>query len=139
MDTGSFLWDVAPMAGEAAVEQLETHVHGRPGNSHIFVIPRLCTCHWRKNLGKICNVLLTLQPIHKFWGHDMHEPVILGLYLPLLPPLTVYRPWWLKYTKYVRILEWKMRRVQASHEHMTWNQSFARISVTGVETSLLAT
>ena len=66
MKVGQYLWNVAPAAGEAAVEQLGSHIHGRPENTHIFLIPRLCTCHWRKQLGKICDIVLTIEPIHKF-------------------------------------------------------------------------
>ena len=48
MDVGSFLWNVLPAAGEAVVEQLCSHIHGRPEGTHLFIIPRLCTSHWRK-------------------------------------------------------------------------------------------
>ena len=45
---GNFVWNVPPAAGDAAVEKLCDHNHANPSSSHIFVIPRLCTAHWRK-------------------------------------------------------------------------------------------
>ena len=57
---GNFVWDVPPSAGETAVEQLCSHTHGRPEAMHIFLIPRLCTSHWRKQLLKCCDLVLTL-------------------------------------------------------------------------------
>ena len=121
MTKGSWLWDVAPTAGEAAVELLCDHVHGRPENVHIFCIPRLCTCHWRKQLGKVCDVVLTIEAKHSFWGAEMHEPLLLGIYLPLLPPLFKYRPWRFKYTKHVGALELEVRRMQTSNVSVEWN------------------
>ena len=121
MKKGAFLWDVAPAAGEAAVEQLCIHVHGRPENTHLFIIPRLCTCHWRKQLGKACDILLNIEPIHDFWNKDMHEPFVLGIYLPLLPSQHAYRPWRFKYTSHVGILERQMRGMQLGGGDMDWS------------------
>ena len=86
MEPGNFLWMVPLGAGEAAVEQLCAHTHGRPESQHLFVIPRLCTCHWRKQLLKACDVVLTIQPKFEFWPTNMHEPLLVGVYFPLLPP-----------------------------------------------------
>ena len=51
----------------------------------------------------------------------MHEPLMLGIYLPLLPPLYKYRPWRFKYTQYVAELESKMLRMQATGEQLEWD------------------
>ena len=118
---GNYVWNVAPGAGEAAVDQLCSHTHGRPESTHLFLIPRLCTGHWRKQLGKVCDVLLTIDPIHDFWSSDMHEPLIIGIYSPLLPPLYKYRPWRFKFTKHVELLERKVRCMQAARQQMDWN------------------
>ena len=74
------------------MEQLAEHIHEWPENTFIFLIPRLCT--WQKQLGKICDVILTIQPKHKFWDKSMHDLLLVGLYfLPLLPPLVKFRLW----------------------------------------------
>ena len=122
MDTGNFLWMVPPGAGEAAVEQLCAHTHGRPETQHIFVIPRLCTCHWRKQLLKVCDVVFNILPKFEFWNSDMHEPLLVGIYFPLLPPETRFRPWRLKHTKFVDEFRTSLHRMQATSKQMDWDQ-----------------
>ena len=121
MEKGNFMWMVAPAAGDAAVEQLCAHIHGRPENTHLFVIPRLCTSHYRKQLLKACDIVLTIDCIHDFWNKDMHEPLLLGIYLPLLPPEYRYRPWTFKHTKLVEELHLQVRRMQSTSESIDWN------------------
>ena len=121
MDEGNFLWVVPPSAGEAAVEQLCCHVHGRPNTHHLFVIPRLCTCSWRKQLLKVCDVVLTIQPQFSFWEADMHEPLLVGIYFPLLPPDIRFKPWQLKPTKFVERFKTNLHRMQAARESVDWN------------------
>jgi hypothetical protein len=121
MDVGNFLWMVAPGAGETAVEQLCFHIHGRPETHHIFVIPRLCTCSWRKQLLKACDLVLTIQPKYEFWTANMHEPLIIGIYFPLLPPQNRFKPWQLKHTKFVERYKADLHRMQTTSEPMDWN------------------
>ena len=121
MDVGNFLWMIAPGAGEAAVEQLCCHIQGRPNTHHIFVIPRLCTCSWRKQLLKACDVVLTIQPKFDFWPSSMHEPLIIGIYFPLLPPLNRFNPWQLKHTKFVERYKSDLHRMQITSESVDWS------------------
>ena len=121
MKKGNFLWDVPPGAGEVAVEQLCAHTHGRPESHHIFIIPRLCTCHWRKQLLKACDVVLTIQPKFPFWPTHMHEPLLVGIHFPLLPPLYKFRPWKLKHTEFVERFRSNLHRVQTTGESVDWD------------------
>ena len=121
MYKGNMLWDVAPGAGETAVEQLCAHTHGRPESQHIFLIPRLCTCGWRKQLLKACDVVFTIQPNFEFWPSHMHEPLLVGIYFPLLPTDYKFRPWKLKHTKFVENFRSNLHRVQASGESVDWD------------------
>ena len=121
MDIGNFLWIVAPSAGEVAVEQLCSHTHGRPETHHIFLIPRLCTCSWRKQLLKACDVVLTIQPKYKFWDKTMHEPLLMGIHFPLLPAKSRFKPWHLKHTKFVAGFKSDLHRMQASSDTMDWS------------------
>ena len=66
-------------------------------------------------------MILTIEPIHEFWGPNKHEPLLIGIYLPLLPPLLKYRPWRLKYTQHVGTLEREVRRMQTPHECVDWD------------------
>jgi hypothetical protein len=101
MKGGNFLWDVPPAAGQVAVEQLCTHIHGRPDTLHIMLIPRLCTSHWRKQLMKVADIILTIKTDETFWGAEMHEPLLTAIYFPLLPSDFKYRPWQLRDTELV--------------------------------------
>ena len=121
MDIGNFLWMVAPGAGEVAVEQLCSHIHGRPETNHIFVIPRLCTCSWRKQLLKACDVVITIQPKFIFWNTNMHEPLLIGICFPLLPAQPRFKPWRLKHTKLVDRFKSEVHRMQASSNAMDWS------------------
>jgi hypothetical protein len=85
MNNGNFVWSVPPIAGQTAIEQLCTHVHGRPHSMHIVLIPRLCTAYWRKQAGKVADLILTIQPGEEFWPEGMFEPLLILLYFPLLP------------------------------------------------------
>ena len=121
MEPGNFLWMVAPGAGEAAVEQLCAHIHGRPESQHLFVIPRLCTCHWRKQLLKACDVVLTIQPKFEFWSTNMHEPLLVGVCFPLLPPESRYKPWKFKHTKFVDGFRTTLHGMQTTSQQVDWN------------------
>ena len=121
MEVGNFLWNVAPGAGESAVEQLCSHTQGRPESQHIFLIPRLCTCHFRKQLLKACDLVLTIQPKFDFWKANMHEPLLIGIYFPLLPPDFRFRPWRLKHTKFVEEFRLKVHRMQVTSREVDWN------------------
>jgi hypothetical protein len=118
---GNFVWDVPPSAGETAVEQLCSHTHGRPEGFHIFLTPRLCTSHWRKQLLKCCDFVLTLPFDNRFWPNSAHEPLLMGIHFPLLPPLFKFRPWKLKRTKLVADFEIKLRRLYATGDKMDWS------------------
>jgi hypothetical protein len=118
---GNFVWDVPPSAGDVAVEQLCSHTHGRPEAMHMFLIPRLCTSHWRKQLLKCCDLVITLPFDNRFWPHSAHEPLLLGIHFPLLPPLYKFRPWKLKRTKFVENFEVRLRRVCTTSDQVDWN------------------
>ena len=130
MQVGSFLWDVPPAAGDAAVEQLCGHIHGRPENTHIFLIPRLCTSRWRKQLSKAMDIVLTVDACYDFWGRNMHEPLMLGIYLPLLAPLHKFRPWKFKHTDLVEKFGKQVHRMQAARESMDWDILYKFLSQT---------
>lgn len=116
---GAFLWDVAPAAGESAVEQLSAHIHAQPYADHIFLIPRLCTSHYRKQLLKACDVVITLKPAEcVYWPTNMHEPLLFGIYFSLLPHSRRYAPWKLKYTKWLEFERCNLQEMQAEGQSL---------------------
>jgi hypothetical protein len=121
MLSGNFLWNIPPAAGQAAIEQLCTHVHGRPDSCHIVLIPRLCTSMWRKQAGKCVDLILNVQPGEEFWNAEMHEPLLILFYFPILPHDTRFRPWQLKGTELVVRTKRYVRRMQESSDPVDWS------------------
>jgi hypothetical protein len=121
MKGGNFFWDIAPAAGQVAVEQICTHVHGRPDTLHIIAIPRLCTSMWRKQLNKVADLIIQVQPKEDFWGKSQHEPLLIAFYFPILPTLRKYRPWQLKGTELVDRTRRKLQRMQETSESVDWS------------------
>jgi hypothetical protein len=54
------LWIMAPAVMETALELFGDDRLAHPQWPHVFVIPRLMTHLWRKNLGKDADVLFTV-------------------------------------------------------------------------------
>jgi hypothetical protein len=103
-----FLWTPAPAAASVAVDELTLANLKRPHLLHLFLCPRLMTHQWRKKLYKVADLVVELpagpQPL---WPSDMHEPLLLGLTLPLLP----FPPWQLRQTPRVLELGREVRRL----------------------------
>jgi hypothetical protein len=53
------------------------------------------TASWRKLLGKICDFVFTVPLGVSFWPASHFEPLVIGLYFPLLP----FSPWQLRHTR----------------------------------------
>jgi hypothetical protein len=86
------VWMPPPAAADVAVELLGKSKHKRPKSEHIFICPRLMTNRWRKQLTKVCDVVFTIPLGTNFWGVREHEPLLVGLALPLIS----HRPWRLR-------------------------------------------
>jgi len=95
-EPGNYLWNVPPAAGAEVVELL-----CGPDSMHIFVIPRLCTSRWRKQLLKVSDIDLYILPMHDFWSAEMHEPLLIVISFPILPHASRFQPWCLKNTELV--------------------------------------
>ena len=121
MNVGNYVWDIPPVGGGAIVEQLCSHTHGRPENLHIIVIPRLCTSLWRKQLNKVCDLMITIQPRETFWTSDMHEPLMLGISFPIYSHHSKFSPWKLRGTRMVEELRTNVHRVQSDGGSVDWN------------------
>jgi hypothetical protein len=81
----------------------------------------LCTCHWRKQLLKVVDVCITLNPQYPFWDESQHEPLLLGICLPLLPNEYRFRPWKLKTTKFVEQFAREVHGMQSASVEMDWD------------------
>ena len=120
-EPGNYLWNVPPAAGAEVVELLCGHKHRRPDSMHIFLIPRLCTSRWRKQLLKVSDVDLYILPVHDFWSAEMHEPLLIVISFPILPHDSRFQPWCLKDTELVDGTRRYLRRVQKAGDEVEWN------------------
>jgi hypothetical protein len=85
--TTIFLWSPPPAAAVVAVEQLSYSRIMRPHLIHVFVVPRLMTAQWRKQLFKLADLVFTLPVAFNpaVWDACMSEPLVVGIVLPYLP------------------------------------------------------
>lgn len=81
------LWHPAPAAAAAALEELCLSRHKRTYGHHLFLCPRLYTHAWRKRLFKFADFVFNLSPdfVPGVWGLHQHEPLIIGVFLPIRP------------------------------------------------------
>jgi len=116
---GNFLWNVPLAGGAEVVELLCGHKHRRPDSMHIFLIPRLCTSKWRKQLLKVIDVEFYISPQHPFWEAEMHEPLLIAFFF-ILPHDARFAPWQLKNTELVDRTRSYLRQVQKTSEQVEW-------------------
>ena len=93
---------------DVALEECLKAVHKRTDTYHIFVIPRLFTSRWMRLLYKLCDFVFHVQPGSRQWPSDMHEPLFIGISLPLLNRY----PWTLRGTQLLVELEGQLCKVQ---------------------------
>ena len=87
------LWLPPPAAMETVVELFNEDHLAHPHIPHVFVVPRLMTHLWRKQLSKDADVLFTVKSGSSFWPCSMHEPLIVLIVLPLVHVQHYSGPW----------------------------------------------
>ena len=89
---GCFVWAPPPAAADVALEQLRIARIKRQDSTHVFVVPRLLTPKWLKQLWKACDIVLSVPAGTLGWETNMFEPVLIGICFPYLS----VRPWQLR-------------------------------------------
>ena len=90
---GSYIWAPPPAGGQVAVEQLRRARLKSQSSYHIFVIPRLYTSIWRRQLRKAADLVIELPFLPNIWSKDeQHEPLTLAFLFPFIHS----KPWQLK-------------------------------------------
>ena len=82
MVEGPRLWELPPAAMEPIMEVFNEDRMAHPCRAHVFMVPRLMTHLWRKQLGKDTDLLMTIAAGDHFWEKSQHEPLILTIILP---------------------------------------------------------
>ena len=108
---GSFIWAPPPAAAGIAVEQLRKSRHKSTESTHVFVVPRLFTTEWRKQLHKVADIVLNVPAGHPAWPSTMFEPLTIAIVFPFLS----HRPWELRRTPKLMALERSLRKVWESN------------------------
>ena len=103
--SGTFLWEPAPAAALFAIESLRQGRHKRQDSFHIWIVPRLLTGEWRRNMLKAADFVVDLPVGHVCWPKEMHEPLTLAFFFPYLSS----KPWELRRCKFMVDMEGKLR------------------------------
>jgi len=120
------IWMPPPAAADVAVDLLGKAKHKRPTTEHIFVCPRLMTNRWRKHLTKVCDIFFTIPVGTHFWGLREHEPLLVGVALPLLS----VRPWRLRGVPFLERVVGELSNLPPTFTNWGWNILQQFLSVT---------
>ena len=90
------LWIPPPTAMPTVMEMFNDDHLAKPHLPHVFVVPRLMTHLWRKQLSKDADVVFTVQCDPSFWPAEMHEPLVVMIVFPLTFVDSYKGPWLVK-------------------------------------------
>ena len=110
--SGSFLWEPAPGAALFAIEALRQARHKRQESFHVWIVPRLLSGEWRKNLLKSADLIVEIPAGNSCWPEKMHESLTLALFFPYLSR----KPWELRRSKFMVEVEGVLRRMFKERE-----------------------
>ena len=106
----AYIWTPPPVIADVALEECAKAVHKRTDAYHVFLIPRLYSPLWMRLLYKLSDFVFKLRPGSQHWPSCMHEPLFIGISLPLLNR----NPWSVRGTPLLVDLERQLRQVLAS-------------------------
>jgi hypothetical protein len=58
--SGTYIWTPPPGAAEIALEEMRKAIIKRQASTHIFIVPRLLSMEWRKQLHKAADLVVSL-------------------------------------------------------------------------------
>lgn len=89
--TTTWIWAPAPAAALDAIEELgNARLKRHDILKGIFIVPHLLRTEWFRRFRRIVDCYFTIPAgTFPFWPANMHEPLTVGIYLPLLR----FRPW----------------------------------------------
>jgi len=126
--SGTYLWVPAPAAGQHAIEQLRQARLKRTESTHLFLIPRIFTSLWRKQLYKVADLVVELPFDSKYWIETLqHEPLTFAFIFPFIPQ----KPWQLKRTYALLGMGRLLRSLWKENPLSTWDILQQFLSWTG--------
>ena len=79
-----YVWAPPPVIADVALEECMKAIHKRTDAYHILLIPRLYSPLWLRMLYKVSDVVVKIPPGSRYWPSNLHEPLFMGISLPLL-------------------------------------------------------
>jgi hypothetical protein len=126
------------MIADVALEECMKAIHKCTDTYHVVLIPHLCSPLWLRMLYKLSDVVLKFPTGSRHWPSDMHEPLFIGISLPLL----TRSPWTLRRMPLLVGLE---RELQQVLREESFAQTFAnpkaidlRVRTRGTQVATLA-
>ena len=115
--THTCIWTPPPSAADVCLDMLGKTIHMLPHtNVHIVLIPRLMTSRWRKTLGKICDLIITVPIGTDIWPLSRFEPLLIGIAFPL----SRHKPWRLRRTPMLESVEGVLRQLPVLDHRWGW-------------------
>jgi hypothetical protein len=108
----SYVWAPPPVIADVALEECMKAIHKRTDAYHVVLTPHLCSPLWLRMLYKLSDVVLKFPAGSRHWPSDMHEPLFVGISLPLL----TRSPWTLRGMPLLVGLEWELQQVLCTGE-----------------------
>jgi len=91
--SGFNIWCPAPAAGQHAIEQLRLARLKKTTSVHLFIIPRIFTSLWRKQIYRCADLVFDMPFDSCLWTQELqHEPLTVAFLFPFL----TFKPWQLR-------------------------------------------
>ena len=103
----SYLWAPPPFAADIAISELRKARIKRQTSTHVFVVPKLCSPLWIKQVFKAAGVVFEIPAGHVFWNKTMHEPLLIAILFPFIRS----KPWQLRSTPKMHSMVSELRRL----------------------------
>ena len=103
----TYLWSPPPFAADIAISELRKARIKRQTSTHVFVVPKLCSPLWIKQLFKAADLVFEIPAGKSFWDSTMHEPLLIGIVFPFISS----KPWQLRSTPKMHSMVGELRRL----------------------------
>ena len=107
-----YLWTPAPFVADVAISELRKARIKRQTSTHVFVVPKLCSPLWIKQVYKAADFVFEIPAGQPFWDSDIYEPLLIAVVFPFIR----CTPWQLRATPKMYSMGGLLRKVFNSSE-----------------------